>query len=71
MAHQFVCPACGHVTVYDPARCPWHMVARPDGAGGTERRFYRRVRCPRCQREERVPAEPTESGRRDGVRGIV
>jgi hypothetical protein len=71
MVHQFVCPACGHVTAYDPTRCPWHMVARPDGAGGRERHFYSRVRCPRCRREERVPIGPDESGRLEGVQGMV
>jgi hypothetical protein len=56
MHHPFVCPACGHETAFDPARCPWHLVVRPDGAGGTQRRLSSRVRCPKCGREEWVPA---------------
>jgi hypothetical protein len=44
MSHPFLCPACGHETAFDPARCPWHLVVRPDGAGGTQRRFSSQFR---------------------------
>jgi hypothetical protein len=71
MHQQFVCPACGHETAFDPARCPWRLVLRPDGRGGTGRHFYSRVRCAGCGREEWVPAGLGESGRREGVRGMV
>ena len=58
MRHPFVCPTCGHETTFDPARCAWHLVIRPDGTGGTERHFSSRARCAGCGREEWVPVGP-------------
>jgi transcription elongation factor Elf1 len=55
MDRKFTCPACGHEIVFDPARCPWSLTARPGPSGRPERTLLSRVRCSRCGQEHQVP----------------
>jgi ribosomal protein S27E len=55
---QFTCPACEHVTPYDPARCRPGMRVRRGKYGLPERTKFIQVRCAGCGRQGEVSAGP-------------
>jgi ribosomal protein S27E len=55
---QFTCPACGHVTAFDPACCWRGIETRRDEGGRQETTRFLLVRCAGCGRQEEVPTGP-------------
>jgi ribosomal protein S27E len=45
---QLTCPACGHVTAYDPARCRHGARTRHGKDGRPEKTTFLWVRCGGC-----------------------
>jgi hypothetical protein len=57
-SRQFTCPACGHVTPDDPARCWRAMRIRRVGVWREARTIFFLVPCGGCGRREEIPAGP-------------
>ena len=51
---QFTCPACGHRTTFDPARCWRGVRPRAGERGRDEKTRFLLVRCANCGRQEEI-----------------
>jgi ribosomal protein S27E len=49
------CPACGHRTTFDPARCWRGTRTRRAESGRDEKTTFLLVRCAGCGRQEEIP----------------
>ena len=54
MAIEFTCPACGHLTTFDPARCWRGVRPRAGERGRDEKTRFLLVRCANCGRQEEI-----------------
>jgi hypothetical protein len=52
---QFTCPACGHLTTFDPAACWQGVKFSKDYWGSEEKVLFVLVRCAGCGKEHEVP----------------